>query len=253
MTAPADRSSGLAPASTAAPASRPASRWVRWRPWLLLGVVVLALGVTARLLPLSSWLQDALEGIRRQGVFGMVVFVVLYVVCTVLFVPGSVLTLGAGAVYGVGVGSLLVSIGATLGASAAFLTGRYLARSWVQRRIESNARFAAIDRAVGREGWKIVGLTRLSPVFPFTLLNYAFGLTQVRFRDYLIASWIGMMPGTVLYVYLGSIASAAGASGGAARTPLQWTLYGVGLLATAAVSFLVTRIARRALAQRLDS
>jgi uncharacterized membrane protein YdjX (TVP38/TMEM64 family) len=250
MPSPADRPAGLVRASTAAPASRPASRWVRWRPWLLLAVVALALGIAARLLPLSSWLQEALEGIRRQGVFGIVVFVVLYVVCTVFFVPGSVLTLGAGAVYGVGLGSLLVSIGATLGASAAFLTGRYVARSWVQQRIESNARFAAIDRAVGREGWKIVGLTRLSPVFPFTLLNYAFGLTQVRFRDYLIASWIGMMPGTVLYVYLGSIASAAGS--GAARTPLQWTLYGVGLLATAAVSFLVTRIARRALAQRLD-
>lgn len=157
MPSPADRPAGLVRASTAAPASRPASRWVRWRPWLLLAVVALALGIAARLLPLSSWLQEALEGIRRQGVFGIVVFVVLYVVCTVFFVPGSVLTLGAGAVYGVGLGSLLVSIGATLGASAAFLTGRYVARSWVQQRIESNARFAAIDRAVGREGWKLSG------------------------------------------------------------------------------------------------
>ncbi|MCI0743984.1 MAG: TVP38/TMEM64 family protein, partial [Verrucomicrobia subdivision 3 bacterium] len=131
---------------------------------------------------------------------------------------------------------------------AAFLVGRYLARGWVAKKIEGNASFAAIDRAVADEGWKIVGLTRLSPVFPFSLLNYAFGLTRVKLRDYVLASWIGMMPGTVMYVYLGSLARAGAA--GEKKSPAEWALYGVGLLATIAVTVVITRIARRALAKR---
>ena len=107
---------------------------------------------------------------------------------------------------------------------------RYLARDAIARKIEGNGRFAAIDKAVANEGWKIVGLTRLSPVFPFTLLNYAFGLTQVKLCDYVLALWIGMMPGTVMYVYLVSLAKAA--SGERTRTTGEWALYGVGLLAT---------------------
>jgi uncharacterized membrane protein YdjX (TVP38/TMEM64 family) len=166
----------------------------------------------------------------------------------VLFVPGSVLTLGAGAVFGVAWGSVYVSLGATLGATAAFLVGRYLARDAIARKIEGNARFAAIDQAVAIEGWRIVGLTRLSPVFPFTLLNYAFGLTRVKLGHYVLASWIGMMPGTVMYVYLGSLARAA--SGIPLRTPGEWVLYGIGLLATVVVTLLVTRLARKALADK---
>ncbi|MGH7316374.1 MAG: TVP38/TMEM64 family protein, partial [Candidatus Rokuibacteriota bacterium] len=128
-----------------------------------------------------------------------------------------------------------------------------LARGWVARRIEGNARFKAIDAAVAREGWKIVGLTRLSPVFPFNLLNYAFGVTRVSLRDYLLASWIGMMPGTVMYVYLGSLAGdlAALGAGRRARTPAEWGFYVVGLLATVAVTVYVTRLARAALARRV--
>ena len=152
--------------------------------------------------------------------------------------------------FGVAWGSIYVSIGSTLGATCAFLVGRYLARNAIARRIEGNERFAAIDKAVANEGWKIVGLTRLSPVFPFTLLNYAFGLTQVKLRDYVLASWIGMMPGTVMYVYLGSLAKAA--SGERTRTTGEWVLYGVGLLATIVVTVFVTRIAKRALAKRIS-
>jgi uncharacterized membrane protein YdjX (TVP38/TMEM64 family) len=127
------------------------------------------------------------------------------------------------------------------------LVGRYLARDWVAKKIEGNAAFAALDRAVASEGWKIVGLTRLSPAFPFTLLNYAFGLTRVSLRDYVLASWIGMMPGTVMYVYLGSLARAAGER---SRTPAEWALSGVGLVATIVVTVFVTRLARTALAKR---
>ena len=166
-----------------------------------------------------------------------------------LFIPGSVLTLGAGAIFGVVWGSGYVSISSTLAATCAFLVGRYLARDAIARKIEGNERFAAIDKAVAREGWKIVGLTRLSPVFPFTLLNYAFGLTQVKLRDFVLASWIGKMPGTVMYVYLGSLAKAA--SGERTRTTGEWVLYGVGLLATAVVTVFVTRIAKKALARKM--
>lgn len=219
-----------------------------WRKWLLVAVAVLALVALVTTFDVRSLLRDALETIERLGPWGPALFVLVYALATVLFVPGSVLTLGAGALFGVLLGSVYVSLASTLGATAAFLVGRYLARGWVSRKIEGNATFATIDRAVAEEGWRIVGLTRLSPLFPFTLLNYAFGLTRVKLRDYVIASWIGMMPGTVMYVYLGSIAR-AGASG-PERSPAQWALYGVGLIATLAVTVVITRIARRALAKR---
>ena len=192
-------------------------------------------------------LRDSLAWVEQLGPWGPVLFVLIYIVAAVLFVPGSALTLGAGAVFGVGLGSVLVSLGATFGATAAFLVGRYFARAWVAKKIEGNAAFAAIDRAVAAEGWKIVGLTRLSPAFPFSLLNYAFGLTRVSLRDYVVASWIGMMPGTVMYVYIGSLARVAGDR---TRTPGEWALLGLGLVATIAVTIFITRIARTALAKR---
>jgi uncharacterized membrane protein YdjX (TVP38/TMEM64 family) len=195
-------------------------------------------------------LRDSLAWVEQLGPWGPVLFVLIYIVAAVLFVPGSALTLGAGAVFGVGLGSVLVSLGATLGATAAFLVGRYFARAWVAKKIEGNAAFAAIDRAVAAEGWKIVGLTRLSPAFPFSLLNYAFGLTRVSLRDYVVASWIGMMPGTVMYVYIGSLARVAGDR---TRTPGEWALLGLGLVATIAVTIFIARIARTALAKRTQA
>jgi uncharacterized membrane protein YdjX (TVP38/TMEM64 family) len=134
------------------------------------------------------------------------------------------------------------------------LVGRYLARDLVSRWIEGNPTFRAIDEAVAREGWKIVGLCRLTPVLPFVLLNYSFGLTRVSLRDYFFASWIGMMPITVMYVYLGSVAGDLATAGGErTRTPAEWVAYGVGLLATVAITLFMTRIARRAMAQRIKT
>ena len=208
------------------------------------GAIVLAL----KYLHVQDVLKEALDWIGKLGPWGPVIFVSVYVVATVLFVPGSVLTLGAGAVFGVALGSVCVSISATLGATAAFLVGRYLARDAIARKIERNEKFAAIDRAVADEGWKIVFLTRLSPVFPFTLLNYAFGLTRVRLSHYVLASWIGMMPGTVMYVYLGSLVNVG--AGHRQRTTGEWVFYGVGLLATIAVTVFVTRLAKKAWQRR---
>lgn len=218
--------------------------------WVLAIVGVLVL---ARALDVQTYLRAALERIQDLGPWGAALFALLYTLAAVLLLPGVILTLGAGAVFGVIKGSILVSVSATIGATAAFFVGRYFARNWVTKRIEANPRFKAIDDAVAREGWKIVGLTRLSPAFPFNLLNYAFGVTRVSPRDYILASWIGMMPGTVMYVYVGSLAGdlATLGAGQQARSPAEWALSAVGLLATVAVTVYVTRLARAALKQRI--
>lgn len=217
--------------------------------WALLAV---GLVLAAHYFDAPARLRVALDGIARLGPWGPALFALLYVAATVFFLPGSILTVGAGVVFGLVRGFVIVSISATLGATAAFLVGRYLARGWIAGKIEGHPKFKAIDEAVAREGWKIVGLLRLSPVVPFNVLNYAFGVTRVSLRDYVLASWIGMMPGTLLYVYLGSIAGdLAGAGGRASRTPAEWAFYAVGLVATIAVTVFVTRLARRALAERV--
>ncbi len=220
---------------------------------IVAGIAVVLLMAASRYYDLPGLLSRAMTWVAAQGLAGVAVYILLYILACVFFVPGSVLTLGAGAIWGVVGGVPVVSVASTLGATVAFLIGRHLARDWVAHRIEGNERFKAIDEAVAREGWKIVGLTRLSPVFPFSLLNYAFGLTRVSLRDYFFASWIGMLPGTVMYVYLGSLAGSLAAlgAGQSTRTPAQWTLYGVGLAATVAVTVYVTRIARAALAKRV--
>ena len=222
----------------------------KWK-WVVYATAGVALVLALKYFHVQDLLKSALDWIGNLGPWGPVIFVGLYVVATVLFVPGSVLTLGAGAAFGVALGSVYVSISATLGATAAFLVGRYLARDTIARKIEKHEKFAAIDRAVADKGWKIVLLTRLSPVFPFTLLNYAFGLTRVKLSHYVLASWLGMIPGTVMYVYLGSLVNVG--AGHRQRTTGEWILYGVGLLATVTVTVFVTRLARRALAKKIGS
>ena len=210
-------------------------------------VVLLLLGYA---LDAGAWLAAALDWIRGLGPVAPFVFLLLYVVACVLLLPGSVLTLGAGAVFGVSRGVVIVWISATLGATAAFLVGRYLVRDWVARTIAANPKLQALDATVTREGWMIVLLMRLSPVIPFNLLNYAFGATRVSLRDYAAASAVGMLPGTMMYVYLGSVAGELAAGSARARTPLEWAFYGVGLVATVAVTVYLTRVARASLSRR---
>ena len=214
---------------------------------ILIAVAIAALIVLGRHFHLGEVFSAMLDRIRDLGPLAPLIFIILYILAAILFVPGSILTIGAGVVFGLLRGAILVSIGATIGAIAAFLIGRYLARDWVRGQLEGNPKFAAIDNAVGREGWKIVLLTRLSPVFPFNLLNYAFGLTAVTLRDYALATWIGITPGTVLYVYIGSIGGNLATAGNSHRTPAQWALNIVGLAATVAVAVYASRIASRAL------
>jgi uncharacterized membrane protein YdjX (TVP38/TMEM64 family) len=190
---------------------------------------------------LSTWLDGL-------GFWGPVIFALAYILATLLMVPGSLLTAAAGFLFGLAGGTALVLVAATVGASLAFQLGRTLARGAIQKRLAQNATFLAIDDAIAREGRKVVLLLRLSPVFPFSLLNYALGLTGVRFRDYLVAC-IAMVPGTFLYVYYGYTAKnlADLAAGGDGLDAGQWALLIVGLLATVAVTVVITRIARKAL------
>jgi len=230
------------------------------KQWLRPVLIVLVLAVViflGRAFDAPAKLQQVLEWIQGLGWLGVAVFFLLYIVACVLFLPGSILTLGAGFVYGVVEGTIIVSISSTVGATVAFLVGRYVARDWVAAKIAGNPKFESMDAAIGREGWKIVGLTRLSPVFPFNLLNYAYGLTRVSLPQYFLASWIGMLPGTVMYVYLGSLASSLAAVAAETerqgKTPLEWTIYAVGLIATIAVTVYITKIARRALSQKIEA
>ena len=197
----------------------------------------------------GAWLPRFAAWVDRLGVWGPVVFIAGYVVAVIAFAPGSLLTLAAGAIFGLAHGAVYVFVAATLGASLAFLIARHLARGAIERRLAGNARFAAIDRAVEAEGRRIVFLLRLSPAFPFNLLNYALGLTGVRFVDYLLAS-VGMIPGTLLYVYYGKLVGDVAALAGGEpveKGPAYYVVLGLGLLATVGVTALVTRTARRAL------
>lgn len=204
---------------------------------------------TIALINPQQWLLDTLQWIDSLGTIGTLIFILTYIIATVAFLPGSILTLGAGFVFGVVWGTIYVFIGATIGATLAFLVGRYIAREWVAKKIEGKAKFQAIDKAVGREGLKIVLLTRLSPIFPFNFLNYAYGVTAVTLKDYIIAS-VGMIPGTIMYVYIGSLASNLATIGtqNASANPLaQWSLRIIGFSATVAVTIYLTKIAKKAL------
>jgi uncharacterized membrane protein YdjX (TVP38/TMEM64 family) len=201
---------------------------------------------------LNKLLNNADTFITQLGAIGPIVFILIYIVATVLLISGAALTLAAGLVFGVVKGSILVSIASVLGATAAFLVGRYLLRGWVETQIEKQPKFKAIDAAVAKEGWKIVGLTRLSPVFPFVFLNYAFGVTKVKLRDYILASWIGMMPGTVMYVYIGYLPKIAAEGSAGSEGRLKLILNIIGLVATVAVTVYVTKIAKKALDTQVE-
>lgn len=200
---------------------------------------------------MKNLMAAALAWTAASGPLGLAAFVGLYVLACVAFLPGSILTLGAGAAFGLRKGFLLVSAGSTLGAGASFLVGRYLLRDWVSRRLAAVPAFGAIAGAVGSQGWKVVLLTRLSPVLPFNLLNYGYGLTTVGFAEYVLASWVGMMPGTFLYVYLGAAAGEAARGGTHARTPAEWALFTAGLAVTAVAAWLVGRAAKKDLSGRV--
>lgn len=239
-----------AESAAAEPEEAPASG--RWKTALK---IVAALAVVAVLVLLgrqaTPYVQQFTAWVEGLGALAPVVFILGYVVATVAFIPGSVLTLAAGAIFGLLWGTVYVLLGASLGACLAFLIARYLARGWVETKIEGKPKFQAVDRAVAREGGKIVALLRLTPVMPFNLLNYALGLTKVGFWPYALAC-LAMLPGTFLYVYLGYVAKTAAAGGGEAQTIGQWVMRIVGLAATVVVTILITKKAKKALDEQTE-
>ena len=211
---------------------------------LLIGTVI---GLRAGL-PVREYIKAFLAWTNSLGRLGPAALAGFYVIATVLFLPGAPLTMGAGLLFGLLGGAIAVEVGATLGACGAFLIARTVGREWVADWIEGRKSFQAIDDAVEREGFKIVFLIRLSPIFPYNLQNYAFGLTRVSFWKYAAATALGMIPGVLMYVYLGTVARSLAriAAGKVQQTTMQQVFFWGGLAVTVGVVVYVTRVARGA-------
>lgn len=236
------------------PLRPPQSKFLTARAKFLLSIMVLGgliatLAYFGALSRLQDLLRESAGWTARLGYWAPVSYIALYIVACVALVPGAVLTLAGGAAFGFLWGAIYVIIGATLGATAAFLVGRYFARDWVASRLGTSPTFAAIDRATEREGWKIVFLTRLAPVFPFFLMNYAYSLTRVPLKHYFLATWIGIIPGTLLFAYVGSLANTSEQGAGSSR----WIWRGFVLLTAVLATACLGRIARRALSERIPT
>jgi uncharacterized membrane protein YdjX (TVP38/TMEM64 family) len=214
------------------------------------GKVALVVAVLAGLyllfhfLPVAAWLTQFQTWVRGLGALGYILYALVYALCCVLFVPASVLTLGAGAIFGLAAGTIVVVLGATLGAVASFFLAKTVMRKRVERMTADNARFRALDRAISKEGMKIVFLIRLAPIFPFTYMNYAFGLTGVGAMPFFLATLIGIIPGTFAYVYLGY--AAAGAAAGGLDATRKYVQIG-GAVVALIVTIIVARIATSAI------
>jgi uncharacterized membrane protein YdjX (TVP38/TMEM64 family) len=223
---------------------------------IILAVILVVLVVAMKFLPIQQWLRNFDAWVAHMGVGGIFIFIGVYAVATVLLAPGSILTIGAGFAFGLWKGFLAVSAGSTLGAALAFLVARFIARDRVEAVAKRSEKFRRIDNAIGKHGAKLIFLLRLSPVIPFNISNYFYGLTSVKFWPYVLVSWIGMIPGTFLYVYIGTasqVAVSAAASGEPVKHGWQyWALTSVGLAATVIVTIWITKIARDALQRTTD-
>lgn len=221
--------------------------------WIAVGLIAVALLLFARALPLTRLTELLEDWITGLGVWGPIVFGLIYIVATLSFAPGWILSLTAGAVFGLLLGTIVVSISATTAAALAFLIARYLARGKVAAMVEGRPKLKAVDRAIDEGGWKIVALLRLSPAVPFNLQNYLYGLTAVKFWPCVLASWVAMLPGTFMYVYFGYAARTAATAGSEESGGVwKWVLNGVGLVATIAVTVYITKLAQKALSKQTD-
>ncbi|MBE9230912.1 TVP38/TMEM64 family protein [Cuspidothrix issatschenkoi LEGE 03284] len=224
---------------------------------LLLVCLLLILVNVTRLIDIQQILQSTIIGFNNQVNISPIAFIFIYNLGTLLFIPGSLLTLKGGYLFGLFWGSIYVLIAALLGAILSFLIGRYLSRNWVYKQLEKHPKFKLIDHAVGKEGWKIVLLTRLSPVFPFNLLNYGFGVTQVSVKDYILGS-LGILPGTIMYVYMGSLAvniTMITTSSQLISSEVQiwqFIMQLIGLIATIFTTVYITKISQKALSKKVE-
>lgn len=225
-----------------------AARTYRAVRMVAVGVSLVSVLMLVRALPIESLREALREFLNGLGPWGPIAFVFIYILATVAMLPASVLTLLGAAVFGFWIAYAAVTVGSVIGAAFAFLIARYAARKKVEQVAKSYPKFAAIDEAISEGGWRIVALLRLSPAVPFNLQNYLYGLTKIRFWPYVLVSWLAMIPGTMTYVYLGHAAGQA--VGQRERTPVEWVLLGLGVVATITVTVYVTRIAKRKLAEQ---
>jgi len=214
-----------------------------WRPIALIAAIVVII-IAAKVFGLGDRLGALRDWIQALGAWGPAVFVFMYAAAVVAALPGSALTVAAGALFGSVLGVIVVSIASTLGAALSFLVARYFARGAVAGWLSDKEKFRRLDRMTEERGAIIVALTRLAPIFPFNLLNYGFGLTRVPFWTYVFWSWLCMLPGTVLYVVGADVVTKAVVQG-----EVPWLLVGA-LVAAAAVLAVLVRQARRKLQDR---
>ena len=216
-----------------------------WK-WVIVAAILGAITVAWILLPVDEWIKQLKSWVDGLGTWGYLIFGLIYIAATIVLAPASPLTIAAGLIFG-GWGIPLVIVSASIGACLAFLIARHLARDRVKKAIDSRPKFKAVSDVVGEDGWKIVGLMRLSPAVPFNLQNYFFGVTEVKFWHYALATFFGIMPGSALYVYLGVI---GGQAGGGSGGSLKWVLLGAGLIATIIVTVFVSKKASEKLKQQ---
>ena len=216
-------------------------------------VVVAGIAAALVLLPVRQTLLIVVEYIRASGALGVAAYFGLYLVVAVTMLPGSMMTVTGGFAFGPVWGTLLSNTFASIAGILPFFLGRFVARDWVRRRAAKYPKLGAIDAAVGEQGLKVVLLLRLS-LAPYNFLNYALGLTRVRLRDFLIGTWVGMLPAVAVLCYLGSLITDAAQLGSAVQGlgPAVRLLYWVGFGTTLIGVVLLTRMARRALANVLD-
>lgn len=214
--------------------------------YLIVAIILIAVVALYKFLPVAQWIELFRLWVDGLGPVGWFVTIIAYALATIAFFPGGILTITAGVIFGLWAFPIVV-IGATIGAGGAFLLGRYFFHEKLQRKMEQWPKFKAIDGAIKEEGWKVVGLMRLSPAVPFNLQNWFFGLTSVGFWQYLLTTFIGIMPGTLLYVWIGSLGGAAADNSEASTA--KYILLAVGLIATFAVTYLISKKAKQKLDQ----
>ena len=210
--------------------------------WFLLLFFISLIVVCQIKFEIIQKVPNIIEKTASSGPVGYLGFILIYIVSTVMMLPGSPLTFTAGALFGFWKGLILVSLSSTLGATCAFMVSRYLMRKSIEKRVLKNKKFQSIDNEINEQGWKIVILARLSPIIPFFLLNYALGITKIRFIHFIFASWIGMIPGTIVYVLMGTM---GGAFINGKKSSFEWVLLGIGLIATILVTLLISKIIKK--------
>lgn len=222
-----------------------------WIRWVAVVVIAGALCVVALTLPLGPMMEALAEWLEQFGIWAPVLFSLIYIAATILLIPGPTLAIAAGAMFHFATAVAIVSVSNTVGAMTSFLIARYLARMQIANFAHRHPKFEAIDQAIGHGSWKFVALLRLAVGLPFNLENYLLGLTAIRFWPCLWASFFSMIPGTMLYVYIGYVVGIV-ANGGEEQTIVRWIMLGIGLLATIALTWYMVRLARQEMGQHAD-